>query len=501
MKFTYRPSPNYRQPRKTRGIMMELTIGLLAVAAFSCFYYFTKTDYGLRVIELLFVSVLFCVLTEAVWAYFTKEKVLEYLKHSFPWVTGIILALILPINATLYATAISAVLAIFFGKLVFGGFGQNVFNPAGVGRAFFMTSFATSVAADVVSSPTPITTMSTLGWVIKDSSLLSSTLSQFGGLTNLFVGFYPGSIGETSALVILIVGAVLIWRKVIDWRIPVVYVGCIFIFTALVGAMQGMGLWYPLYHVFTGGVLFGAVFMLTDPVTNPTAPGARVVFGIGAAIITLLIRFLGNLPEGVVFSILIMNMINPMIEAWMDGKQIHTIKKSMVTSSILVVLALALFTGVGLSLKPKAAEAEVPEEPEEPALVFGQPIALNSTSLDPYKGEITGTSESGSYVVYTVKVKGYGLVDDDGSHGLSYDYNIFDITVDPAAKTLVSIAYQQFGDTKNIGSKTENEDYYKVFEGLDLTNYDNMVDTVSGATCTSKSMISAVRIVMDALGE
>ncbi|MDR1795214.1 MAG: FMN-binding protein [Erysipelotrichaceae bacterium] len=138
------------------------------------------------------------------------------------------------------------------------------------------------------------------------------------------------------------------------------------------------------------------------------------------------------------------------------------------------------------------------KEPEpEPSVVLGAKVAINDASIDRYKGEITENTDT----EYVVKVKGYGLVDDDGSHGLSYDYNIIRVTIDPETNTITAVAFDSFGDTSGIGSKANVPEYLDLFKGLSLDDTSVEVDTVSGATCTSKSIISAIRIVMDAAGK
>ena len=175
-------------------------------------------------------------------------------------------------------------------------------------------------------------------------------MDSVGGLGTLFTGWYAGAIGETSALLILIVGAVLAYRQVIDWRVPVVYLGAIFVFTAIIAAFCGIGsynglpgfIWYPLVHLLSGGVVFGAVFMLTDPVTSPTSAQGRVLFALGAAILTVLIRMKANLPEGCLFSILIMNMLTPLIESAMDGKQLVIRNRARKAFAGLAIIGIAV---------------------------------------------------------------------------------------------------------------------------------------------------------------
>ena len=334
MKFTFKPSPNYRQPQSTQSIMFELTLGLLVVFGFAVGYYAMAfgMNYALRAVVLLAVSVGCALATEALWCVVQKKNVLEHLQSSFPWVTAIILTLMCRIDISYYALGVSTIIAIFFGKLVYGGFGQNVFNPAAVGRAFIFTSFTGSVAADLISSATPTTAIAGNGW------LVGSAVPSLG---TLLLGNYPGAMGETSTLLILAVGVYLAYREVIDWRVPVTYLVTLFVLSTVYGLVLGQSLAYGLYHVALGGAVFGAVFMMTDPVTNPTSAAGRIVFAMGCAIFTLLIRVKANLPEGVLYSILLMNLLTPAIERLMDGNQIKTEKKNWMIIAIVAVIGVA----------------------------------------------------------------------------------------------------------------------------------------------------------------
>ena len=503
MKFTSKVSPNYRDTQSTTSIMLTLTVGLCCVYAFSLYYYFSNysSSIAMRAVVIMVVAVLSSVMTEVLWALVTKKSVVSYITKSYPWITGMILTLIVPINTSYYALAVTTVLSLVFGKLLFGGFGQNIFNPAGIGRAIIFSAFTTAVVADITTGATPTQTMNGLGWIIQDASSLDAFIAQFGGFQNLFIGLYPGALGETCTLVILLVGVVLAIRKVIDWRVPTVYLGTLFVLASIAGFMNGAGLWYPLFHLLTGGAVFGAVFMLTDPVTNPTSTTGRIIFAMGAAIITFVIRIFGNLPEGVVFSILIMNLLTPLIEKITDGEQVRMLKKYRSLTLLVASCGILISLFAGFSLKPVAINHE--EDPIEdlPEVSLGTPIAVNDEVLNRYQGEILSETSEGNLTTYHVAVNGYGLVDDDGSHGLDYSQNEYEIVVDTESMTLVSITYLHFGDTKGFGDKTMNEGYYATFVGMSMNDNEQEVDVVSGATMTSRSMISAIRIVMDALGE
>jgi Na+-translocating ferredoxin:NAD+ oxidoreductase subunit D len=200
-----------------------------------------------------------------------------------------------PIATSYFALGFGTFFAIFFGKLVFGGFGQNIFNPAAAGRAAMLASFAGAAVTDITTSATPTASIAQLGWMIDKPEAVTKFLDQFGGLQSMFLGLYPGALGETSKVLILVVMVFLIIRKVIDWRIPVFYLSTVFVLASLIAVSKGMGFWYPLFHLSTGGLVFGAVFMATDPVTNPTSASGRTLFAIGLGILTVLIRVKANL--------------------------------------------------------------------------------------------------------------------------------------------------------------------------------------------------------------
>ena len=357
MKFTFKTSPNYQNELSTKGIMFDLLIGLMVVFVASDIYYFVSlgSSYGIRAIGLLVTSIVAAVGTEAIWCLVLKNDIKKYLSSSFPWITAIILTLTCTVSISYYALFISTIIAIFFGKLVFGGFGQNIFNPAAVGRAVIASSFTGSVVADFVSGATPTAAYAAEGWFSTSSSAFNTFISKFGGLSNMFIGMYPGAIGETSALVLILVGIYLAYKKVIDYRVSIVYIATIFITTLIIGLVHGQGIWYPLFHILTGGAMFGAVFMLTDPVTNPTVIPGRIVFAMGCAFITILIRINANLPEGVLYSILIMNMLTPAIEKMFDYRQIQEAGKNLKKVVICFVVGLLICVGMSVYKTNKAS--------------------------------------------------------------------------------------------------------------------------------------------------
>lgn len=362
MKFNFHVSPSLKGNLTTKEIMKELTLGLLLVFVLAVFYYASAygSRYALQAILLLVCSLVTTLVCEFLFAKIRKRDAKKEIQNSFGWVTAIILTLMVPISTRPYALIISTAFAIIFGKMLFGGFGHNIFNPAAVGRAVIFATF-TGASTNLVTSATPTALIAnSYGWVPANADALDGFLSQVGGWSSLFLGTYPGALGETFTIAIVLIGIFLIVRKIIDWRVPVVYLGTIFVMTAIVAVITGVGsyhgipgfIWYPVLHLILGGVVFGAFFMLTDPVTSPTSAAGRTIFALGAGILTVLIRLTGNLPEGCLYSILLMNMMTPLIESLLDGKQLDILKKAKHGFIYLALVGLAITIFAACSVHP-----------------------------------------------------------------------------------------------------------------------------------------------------
>ena len=362
MKFNFHVSPSLKGNLTTKEIMKELTLGLLLVFVLAVFYYASAygSRYALQAILLLVCSLVTTLVCEFLFAKIRKRDPKKEIQNSFGWVTAIILTLMVPISTRPYALIISTAFAIIFGKMLFGGFSHNIFNPAAVGRAVIFATF-TGASTNLVTSATPTALIAnSYGWVPANADALDGFLSQVGGWSSLFLGTYPGALGETFTIAIVLIGIFLIVRKIIDWRVPVVYLGTIFVMTAIVAIITGVGsyhgipgfIWYPVLHLILGGVVFGAFFMLTDPVTSPTSAAGRTIFALGAGILTVLIRLTGNLPEGCLYSILLMNMMTPLIESLLDGKQLDILKKAKHGFICLALVGLAITIFAACSVHP-----------------------------------------------------------------------------------------------------------------------------------------------------
>ena len=232
-------------------------------------------------------------------------------------VTGLLLALNLPVSIPLWQAAFGAFVAIIVIKQFFGGIGQNFANPAITARVIMLVAFAgtmttwapaafSNAPADAVTAATPL-------------AVIAGGEGELPTLAQMFLGARGGSMGETSCLALLIGGVYLICRKVISWHTPVAFMGTVLVLTALLGEQ-------PLYQVMAGGLFLGAIFMATDYTTSPPTPAGKLIFGLGCGLITVLIRVWGNYPEGVSFSILLMNILNPYICEWTKTKPFGGVK-------------------------------------------------------------------------------------------------------------------------------------------------------------------------------
>ena len=474
MKITLkRTSPNYRQKLSTPRIMRDLTIAILAIVIFSLYYFSTVgTDYLIKAIEIYAVALVAAALTEAIFFAVSKKKnVLTEMRYSFGWVTALLFALTLPIGTPLYVAAIGAVIAIFFGKLIYGGFGQNIFNPALVGRVVVHLSFGSSLtsylgtnAPDIISSVTPTTALNQTNWV--------GTITT--DLPTLFTGMYSAALGETCTILILLAGVFLAIRKVFDWRIPVAYLGTVLIMGACQGAICGLDpIQTALTHIAIGGVAFGAIFMATDPVTSPTSPLGKIIYGISLGFITMLIRLKANYPEGVLFSILIMNMLTPMIDNVTLGRTDQHQARQYGIIIGYVILATAVIGAISTSLKlpesmqePEPITAEIVEQTDQSITV--KATGFSNASPLTVQVFIDGDAISVDVIDYQGETRGYGR----------------DL-IEAGSGPMLNEKAQVFYDTILNGSFTKAD-----LDGL---------DTTTGATKTTNGIINAIRGALDSV--
>jgi electron transport complex protein RnfD len=298
--FTLSASPHVRSALSTRRIMIDVLIALLPATA--CGIYF----FGINALVTIFISVAAAIGTEALVQHLMKKKVT--ISDGSAAVTGLLLALCLPPLSPgyFYMPLLGSVFAIAIVKQCFGGLGYNFVNPALAARAFLMVSWPIAMTAswiipDAVSTATPL------------SALNPEVGGQLSPYLNMFFGNVGGSIGETSALALIIGAVYLLARNVINWRIPAVYIGVVALFTWIAGP-DGLFKGDALYHVLAGGLMLGAFYMATDYTTSPMTNKGRVIFAAGCGVLTCVIRLWGGYPEGVCYAILIMNLAVPLID-------------------------------------------------------------------------------------------------------------------------------------------------------------------------------------------
>lgn len=248
-------------------------------------------------------------------------------------ITGILLAFNLPSNMPLYMIVMGALVAIGVGKMAFGGLGNNPFNPALVGRVFLLISFPAKMtswpvpaglAASYIDAETGATPLNLIGQIAGGNT---AAADQLPGLGELFMGNIGGCIGEVSALALLVGLAVLLLSKTITWHIPVSIISTVAVLTGIMWFVNPVLYVNPLYHLLSGGLLLGAIFMATDYVTSPMTPKGMVWYGIGIGLLTVIIRYFGSYPEGMSFAILIMNAVTPLINNWCKPKRFGEVEK------------------------------------------------------------------------------------------------------------------------------------------------------------------------------
>ncbi len=295
-------SPHLRTHVKTPRLMFDVVIALLPATA-TAFYFF-----GMQVGAILASAILGALVTEGLLNRLRGKSCTLW--DGSALVTGLLIALILPLKVPLWLPFVGSFFAIAVGKALFGGLGMNLFNPALVGRAFLTASFP--IYLTVYSWPERAG-----AWMGESFDAVSTAtpleLLRFEGVQTpyfeMFIGRIGGSIGEVSALALLIGAAYLFVRGVIDWRIPLSYIGTVMILAFVLGQD-------PLFHLLAGGLILGAFFMASDYVTSPITRKGRLIFGLGCGLLTIMIRSFGGFPEGVAYSILLMNAAVPLIERY-----------------------------------------------------------------------------------------------------------------------------------------------------------------------------------------
>lgn len=393
--------PFMRIKNTTTRMMVNVIVALIPIILFTFYkngvvpYQKGYTDiYGmLYPVIFILISVTGTFMIETIYdVIFNKNKnsFKKIISTSYAYMPGLFLALVLPINTPIPILLMGCLVASIIGKALFGGFGQNIFNPALLGCLFIISAYALNISnnggylnsyeLDTVSSATPLSHLSTLTGI----GTYDTVVKPYGNLWTFFLGMKPGAVGETSILLCLIGFIYLTLTKTIKWRIPTVYVSTVFVMTLLIGLYNNLGIWYPLFEIFSGGLMFGAIFMSTDPVTSPVTSKGQILYGLCLGLLTVIFRYLTSYPEGVLTAILTMNMLVFILDK-IGYKSKDKISKFFIPFTIILILI--FMTVYGISSKYKGIDT------------------TKDTNFD-----IVDVAIENSNVTYTVTEKGYTSV-------------------------------------------------------------------------------------------
>lgn len=317
------PSPHFHGKETTRNLMLGVVIALMPALFTSIFYF------GMGAVIVTATAIASCILFEYLIQRFILKKPVSITDGS-ALVTGLLLAFNLPSNIPIFVIILGSLVAIGIAKMTFGGLGNNPFNPALVGRVFMLISFPVQMTSwpvpagfktgytDAITGATPL---AVLKEGIKNGESLAQLMEKVPTTLQMLAGKMGGSIGEVAALALLIGFGYLLYKKIITWHIPVSVIGSVAIFTTILWLMKPESNASPVFHLLTGGLLLGAIFMATDYVTSPMNKKAMIIYGCGIGILTVIIRVWGAYPEGVSFAILIMNAFVPLMNAYIKPKR------------------------------------------------------------------------------------------------------------------------------------------------------------------------------------
>ena len=305
------PAPHIRTAETVESVMYDVVIALIPAFAMAVY------SFGVRALILTAVSVATCIATEYIWQKILKRDIEAFDGSAI--LTGILFAFVVPVGMGLQYVIVGNFVAITLGKIVYGGLGHNIFNPALIGRAFVQASWPVAITTFAYDGKAGATVLDAM----KRGIPLTDSLIYEGGnqYINAFLGQMGGCLGETSALALLIGGVYLIYKKQIDWKVPAVMIGTVFVLTWAMGAN-------PFMQILSGALFLGAFFMATDMVTSPITGKGRVIFALGIGILVSLIRIKGGYPEGTAYAILIMNGVVPLIDRYIRAKKFGGVSKN-----------------------------------------------------------------------------------------------------------------------------------------------------------------------------
>jgi len=508
--LTFAASPHIRAERTVAATMRGVVIALMPAVVASVYFF------RIYAVLLIVTCVVAACLTEAVFLKLRRKPVT--LNDWSAAVTGLLLALVLPprlfpeqvAGGSVFAAevtwlavaALGAVFAIALGKQVYGGLGSNIFNPALIGRAFLMAAFPTflttwtlPLSLDAVTSATDAVTSATplAAWKFSDPQQMTS-------LGHLLLGMTSGSLGETCAIALIMGGVLLLVLRYADWRIPVAMLTTVAALTGVTYLLDSQHFAPPQFHLLAGGLLLGAFFMATDPVTTPVTRMGRWVFGIGAGALVVLIRLKGGAPEGVMFAILLMNAVTPLINRYTRPRQLgerHPYRKAergTTTLQMLLVLGIiGLFAGASLGAmhlwtRTRIAENEKAELEGKVKDLFPD-CEISRRQLTKEIVLYEATTADGQRAGYAFEAKGMGY---------QGDIRLI-VGVKPDLKEMVGLAVMPTSETPGLGKRIEESEFREQFVGLDVSGpvqlvkgsrgAGNEISAITGATISSKAVI------------
>ena len=453
-KFSTRKGNFMKSTNSTSKMMYTILVVLVPFIIFGTFkngIYPAVQGYGnlytvFKPLIYVVVSGVICLLVEYLYYIIKKDKksISELFGESYAIIPGVFLGLITSINTPIWLLILGSIIA-SLSKLLFGGFGKNKLNPALAGSLFvtvifssFLGGYLNPYEADVISSATPLSNMTASSYLVTYDNLVAP----YGTLWTFFFGNMPGAIGETCSFLCIVALLFLIYKKIIKWRIPVSYILSVAVISLIICLIKDIGLWFVLFNLLSGGLLFGATFMATDPVTSPMSHKGQVVGGIFLGVSTMIIRYLTKLPEGVLVSILLFNILTILI----NYLTVKLYNKNRI-KNLFVVLSCVLCI-----LSP---------------LVISKNIITKEPD-DTFK--IISKEKVGNNVVYEVSGRGYAGNNSIKLRITFIGTDVSSLEVLSSHETYIGMIYDENYLNKII--KNQN-------------NLDNL-DTISGCTYTSK---------------
>ncbi len=314
--LTVSPSPHVHSGDSTQKIMYRVVYAMLPVLVWSVFVF------GLDALRVTLIAVVATLAFEYLIQKFLM-KIKPTITDGSALITGILLSFNVPSNLPWWIIVIGAIAAVGIGKLSFGGLGSNIFNPALVGRVFLLISFPVQMTSWPVNNQSGIdavTAATPLG-IMKEGASMTEIINSLPSISDMLLGNIGGSLGEISAVLLVLGGLYMLWKKVITWHIPVAVIGSVMVVATIFWLINPDVYINPVYHLLTGGLMLGAIFMATDMVTSPMTPKGQLIFGVGIGLLTISIRMFGAYPEGISFAILIMNAFTPLINNYVKPKR------------------------------------------------------------------------------------------------------------------------------------------------------------------------------------